>query len=242
MHTTLARRLTALLLIAPLALAACEEAPKPKPPAPPGSMSNQGSAPQGGAATGNGGTAMSGQLPPSHPPITNQAGGQIPDASGWRLSTATDDPTKIEISGLEMPKPATWVWQQPTMQFRALQYSVPGAGDSKDAAELVFNQDIGGGVEGNVNRWKGQFTGPNGAAAEPKVETKKIGDLEITIVELRGAYAGMGMPGPREGTLQLGAIINGAGRNVFIRLNGPEKTVEAERANWQKMIDGITVK
>lgn len=238
MHTTLSRRFTALLLVVPLSVVACEDGPKPKPPAPPTGMSAQPPAPPGDSGAG----AMSGQLPPSHPPIGNPVGNQIPDASGWRVSTATDDPTKIEIAGLEMPKPATWVWQQPTMQFRVLQYSVPGSGDSKDAAELVFNQDIGGGVEGNVNRWKGQFKGPNGAAVEPKVETKKIGDLEITIVELRGAYAGMGMPGPREGTLQLGAMINGAGRNVFVRLNGPEKTVEAERANWDKMISEIKVK
>ncbi|MBL9121117.1 MAG: hypothetical protein JNL80_14500 [Phycisphaerae bacterium] len=220
-----------------VALVACTEAPKPKPPAPPVKAPNAPSNPQPNVPDSG-----SVSLPPSHPPIDVPA---LPasDPAGWKTSTATDDANKIEVAGLEMPKPATWVWQQPTMQFRTLQYSVPAPGDSKDTAELVISQFMGdgGSVQQNVDRWAGQFRDAEGKAATPKREDKSIGGLQVTLVELKGAYMGMGSTGPKENTLQLGAIIVAPGRSIFVRLNGPEKTVEAERANWDKLIEGLKI-
>jgi ribulose 1,5-bisphosphate carboxylase large subunit-like protein len=51
----------------------------------------------------------------------------------------------------------------------------------------------------------------------------------------------MGAPAPRPGYAQLGAIVEAPGRNVFIRLVGPEATVDANRAAFEAMLDGMTV-
>lgn len=217
----------------------CSDGPQPKPPAPPVKAPSAPSSPQPNTPTAPP-IGENATLPPSHPPINVPAAAPS-DPGAWKTSTATDDPAKIEIAGLEMPKPTTWTWQAPTMQFRTLQYSVPAPANSTDAAELIFSQFMGdgGSVQQNIDRWANQFRGADGKAATPKTETKTMGDMQVTLVELKGAYMGMGSTGPKENTLQLGAIIVAPGRSVFIRLNGPEKTVEGERASWDKMIAGI---
>jgi hypothetical protein len=164
--------------------------------------------------------------------------------ANWKLSGADDDANRVEIAGLVLPKPATWTWQQPTMQFRTLQYAVPGAADSTGSAELVFSlfkAGDGGPVEGNITRWSGQFRTAEGAASTPVRSERTVAGLKVTIVENRGGYVPMGAPAPRSGYAQLGAIVEAPGRNVFIRLVGPEATVDANRAAFEAMVDGMTV-
>lgn len=235
-------------LVTLVALGACSESPKPRPPAPPVTAPNAPAAPQSNANAAAPAVAPPGDphaglgIPPANPQGAPPVPAAPANTDSWKTSTATDDATKIEVAGLEMPKPTTWTWQQPTMQFRTLQYAVPAAGDSKDAAELVISLFMGadgGPIEGNITRWANQFRDAEGKAASPKVEEKEIDGMKVTLVELKGAYMAMGAPAPKEGTLQLGAIVRAEGRSVFIRLNGPEKTVEAERANWDKLIAGL---
>lgn len=219
-------------LIAVGAIGACGgESPTPKPPAPPVK-----------APTPPAPNKQDTSAPKADPPSMPQAPAPAGQAQEWKVSSATDDPTKIEVAGLEMPKPTTWVWTQPTMQFRTLQYTVPAAGDSKDAGELIislFTGADGGPIEQNIGRWANQFRDAEGKAATPKREEKEVDGLKIILVELKGAFMAMGSPAPKEGTLQLGAIVRAEGRTIFLRLNGPEKTIEGERANWDKLIAGL---
>jgi hypothetical protein len=163
------------------------------------------------------------------------------DPSKWRTSTSADDATVVEVAGLRAPKPASWVWTKPSMQFRTLQYAVAGEGDSTKAAELiisVFMGDDGGPLDANITRWKGQFR-VGDAAPEAKLSDKQIGPMKVTFVELEGDYMAMGAPAPRKDFSQIGAIAEATGRKVFFRLIGPKETVEANRADFMKMIDGL---
>ena len=49
----------------------------------------------------------------------------------------------------------------------------------------------------------------------------------------------MGAPAPKANTLQLAAIVQAEGRNVFFRLVGPKETVEANRAAFDAMVEGL---
>jgi hypothetical protein len=221
-------------------LVACSEKPTPKPPTPPVASPSAPSAPT--PATPPASTPAPTESTGAASPAAPAAPAAPVDQSKWKNSTATDDPSKIEVAGLEMPKPASWVWTQPTMQFRTLQYTVPGQGGSTEAAELVvslFMGNDGGPIEQNVSRWANQFRDAEGKAATPKREDREINGLKVILVELAGAYMAMGATGPKEGTLQLAAIVRAPERTVFIRLNGPEKTVEAERDNWNKLVEGL---
>jgi hypothetical protein len=159
----------------------------------------------------------------------------------WKTSGPDDDATRIEVAGLVAPKPASWVWQRPSMQFRTLQYSVPQEGTSTNAAELVvsvFLEGDGGPLEGNIARWAGQFRTPEGSAT-PKRSERTVNGLQVILVELAGDYMAMGAPGPKKDFMQLGAIVRAPGRNVFLRLVGPKETVEKERGAWDALIAGL---
>jgi len=169
-----------------------------------------------------------------------------PDAAppAWKLSGPDDDQDRVEIAGLTLPKPPTWLWQAPTMQFRTLQYAVPGAGSSTGSAELIFSLFVagdGGPIESNISRWAGQFRTPENAPAATEREELEVAGLRVTLVEHRGGYVPMGAPAPRPGYAQLGAIIEAPGRNVFIRLVGPEETVDAHRDAFRAMVEGMAV-
>ena len=162
-------------------------------------------------------------------------------AGGYPVSGPDGDQTKIEVGGLTMPKPVTWVWTAPAMQFRALQYAVPALGVNAPAAELVFSVFLagdGGPVDANLDRWSNQFRAGN-AAAESKRSQSTVNGMQVSRVESMGDYMGMGAAAPRPGYMQLGAIVQAPGRTLFMKVVGPQATVESNRAAFEAMIAGI---
>jgi hypothetical protein len=125
--------------------------------------------------------------------------------------------------------------------MRAATYGVPPAKGDPEAAECAvfyFGAGQGGGVEANVQRWAGQFEG--GKAAPQRVET--LHGLKVTRVELEGTYLSGGMSGPKvpkAGFKLLGAIAEGREGNVFFKLTGPAKTVEAARKDFEALLQTL---
>ena len=130
------------------------------------------------------------------------------------------------------------------MRFRTLQYQVPGQGAGSGSAELifsVFDGDDGGPTNMNIQRWVNQFTGAEGTPSEPIRSVFEGNGYTANLVETSGPYQGMGAPAPRVGQRQLGAIVELPGRRIFIRITGPDATVEAARSAFEKMIKEATV-
>lgn len=233
------RRLTsAATLVAVASLAACGEAPAPKPPAPivPAAPSVDA---QAGAGSAKPSIPASAQAPAASTPAAAANAGV--DTSKWRTSTSADDATALEVAGFRAPKPAAWVWTKPSMQFRTLQYAIPGEGDSTLGGELivsVFVAGDGGPIDANIVRWKNQFRAGD-APPEPVLSSKEVGPLKVQFVELAGDFMAMGAPAPKKDFLQIAAIVQAEGRNVFFRLVGPKATIEANREAFMKMIDGL---
>lgn len=210
-------------------LAGCEQSAQPKPPTPIQSPSTAmaQSAPSATSAASAGGSAAA---PPSGV-----------DATTARLSTADSDGSRVEIAGLVLPKPPAWTWQAPTMAFRTLQYAVPADG-SGGAAELVFSifrKGDGGPVDQNIERWKQQFRGADGQAAPMTQREVMVSGIPVILMRFEGAYQGVGAAAPRPGMAQLGAIIQLANANVFVRLVGPAATVSASERAFDGMIEGM---
>ena len=132
--------------------------------------------------------------------------------------------------------PSVWHRAETTSPMRKATYAIPkAAGDSEDA-EMTVSQ-AGGSTEANVKRWEGQFEDRTG---ETKREEKKVGDLKVTVIEIRGKFAGGGMPGappsgPKPGWAMLAAIVETQPPHFF-KLTGPEKTVTGARAEFDKMV------
>lgn len=204
-------------------LAACgggSEGPKPPEPV------RAASTPDGGAAAGEASTEVI-EIP------ERRIGSQ-----DWAPSGPDDDPTIVKIGGLHSRKPASWTWQQPTMQFRRLQYAVPGRGDA-GAAELVFSVFIGtegGPTELNVERWNRQFLDEQGEPTSPVRREELETTMPTLLVEHQGDYLEMGAAAPRTRHRQLAAVIQAPGRRIFVRLVGPDATVDANRGAFLDMI------
>ena len=145
--------------------------------------------------------------------------------------------------GVSWTNPATWK-SDAARPMRAATYLVPAAKGDTEGGEcgvFYFGQGQGGGVEQNIQRWVGQFEG----GKAPIQKKEKLGGFEVTTVEVDGTFASsmggpMGAKTPKAGYKLLGAIVEAPGGNVFFKLTGPAKTVEAARADFIKMLKGVT--
>ena len=216
-------RRTLLFIVAALACAACsknpgaEVGPSTSRPAPP-----PGQPPMGGPM---------GQLPPDHPPMGAGSG------MGMGMGAPAADP------GITWTAPASWQKAQNPSAMRLATYKIPrAAGDAEDG-DLSIMQ-AGGSLEMNIERWAKQFSPPADAS---KRKEKQVGGVKVTIVEMTGAFTagGMGMGGPNAGTkpgFAMLAAIAETQMPTFFKLTGPEKTVMAAKADFEKMVDSLKTK
>lgn len=172
-------------------------------------------------------TATSTALPPGHPPVDPNAAPTTPIAPGMNVAPAE--------SSLSWKVPAKWQTLPNPSTMRLATYRVG------PDAEMAVSQ-AGGAVDANVQRWIDQF-GPD-AKKNAKVTTKKVAGLDVTIVEVEGAFGG-GM-GPGQGAKDnwalLGAIVATPGMPHFFKLTGPAKTVKAARPELDELIGSLSLK
>ncbi len=143
---------------------------------------------------------------------------------------------------LLLKAPADWTRKQPTVRIIDHEFSVPKAeGDEADGRVTVMG--AGGGVKANVDRWKSQFT----KLTKQNEETKKIGDIEVHIIDLTGTYKDQRGPfAPaevRESQRMLGAIlVSEKLGSYFVKFTGAEKTVAAQEKAFKAMVEGLEKK
>lgn len=155
------------------------------------------------------------------------------------LTTFAADDT-FKAGSFTFQKPASFKLKSNSVTgMRAAELEYAGAGGSADAIFYFFGQGQGGGTQANVDRWLNAFEEPKDKR-QSKVESKTIGSTKVTFVESEGTYKS-GMPGgpttPKPRTKLLGAIVESANGNVFVRMTGPVATVKAADADFRKMIE-----
>lgn len=145
--------------------------------------------------------------------------------------------------GISWTAPAAWKADAPR-PMRAATYLAPAAKGDSEGAEcgvFYFGEGQGGGVDANIDRWVGQFEG----GKAPVRKKERLGGFEVTLVEVEGTFASsmggpMGPKTPKVGFKLLGAIVEGPKGNVFFKLTGPARTVEASRARFLEMLKSAT--
>ena len=230
------------------ALVSCaDDAPKPKLPAafPVQTTSNAGAISTPTAAATNAISSANSNVTSSA--NSNAIASTMPAAVASvdpLTSSPTSNPSLIELPAITLPKPAAWTWVKPSMQFRTLQYQVCNSGPGKVApcADLivsVFKMGDGGSVDANIGRWKNQFQNTDGSPAQPTRSQRVVAGASVTRVDLKGAWKGMGMGEAQNNSEQLAAAIELPQETIYIRMVGPESTVEAARKNFEAMVDGL---
>jgi len=146
-------------------------------------------------------------------------------------------------AGVRWTAPAGWT-NEGARPMRAATYLIgPSSGDkaSAECAVYFFGAGQGGSVEANVDRWKGQFKGPDGKPATAKLGKRTVHGLTVTTIDASGEYSGMGGPiatasrGVADYRL-MGAIVEGPGGNVFVKFTGPAKTIAANQQKFEQLL------
>jgi gluconolactonase len=140
---------------------------------------------------------------------------------------------EIKAGDLKIAVPESWKKRQPKSEMRVAEFEVPPAEGDKETGEFVvfYFQGQGGGLKDNITRWVGQIE-PKGR--EVKLRSGKCELGEYTLVDIRGTYnKSVGPPVLRktqklEGWRVINVFLDCQGGPYFFKIDGPEKTVEAE--------------
>ncbi len=171
----------------------------------------------------------------------------VQPAVGQEKTEKKDAPVKVEMLELAkgkvvMAKPEKWKAVPPKSQMIDNEFRV--AGEGENFARITIMQ-ASGGVQGNIDRWIGQFDGVK--KEDAKVEKKEVDQTKVHIVEITGTFKeSMGPGGPgaatkkQENYKMLGAILElKDGALIFIKATGPNDIVTGMREGFVKMLDGL---
>lgn len=166
-------------------------------------------------------TATTAELPPSHPPIEGMGMGAAP----------TSGPINTE------GKPAWDVpagWKEVAGgQFLIAKFQIAGAGDAQAAVNVSMSPGEGGGLVGNVNRWRQQV----GLDPLPEAEVAKlvtaidVGGGKASLVDFAGTDARTGQK-----TRLVGAVIPRGAQTWFYKLMGNEQIVDREKQAFTQFV------
>jgi len=132
--------------------------------------------------------------------------------------------------------PDGWTELAPT-QLRAANFVV----DAESNAEcyLTVLPGMGGGLVDNVNRWRNQIgLAPQSTSEIEALPKRPLFGNPATIVELEGAYKGMG-DNAVPGSALLGAILAMPEGMLFVKMTGPADVVSANRAAFDSFCDSL---
>jgi hypothetical protein len=161
---------------------------------------------------------QSSALPADHPPTGNQPA----DGSPTAASDISDRPQ------WEIPKG----WQEiPGGQFLVAKFTV--SGDQSTAVNVSTSAGDGGGLAGNVNRWRKQIGLPDFSQGDLQ---KSVAELEtaqgkVSLVDMSGTDVRTGQP-----TRTVGAMLRVGDQAWFYKLMGPADKVEREKQAFIQFI------
>ena len=158
-----------------------------------------------------------------------------PRSSAPQTSSSSAPSSKLVAGDVSYKVPESWTVEKPTSEMRLAQYKLPkAAGDGEDALLVVFyfGPGQGGTTQANIDRWVNQVKQPDGSSSKDKAstETLTVNGLQVTTVDVKGTYSG-GMsqdsvPKDSNSIYRLrGAVIETPKGSYFVKLTGPEKTV-----------------
>ena len=170
-------------------------------------------------------------LPPSHPPIEASS---LP--AGHPDVSATPPTATATREG--QPK-----WQAPKSwkevdggQFLAAKFLITGKDNTQAAVNVSTSVGDGGGLAGNVNRWRGQL-GLTPLSAEEltkAVKPVKTSAGEASFVEMAGTDARTGQP-----ARLVGAMVLIGGQTWFYKLMGDANIVASQQDAFTKFVQTV---
>jgi hypothetical protein len=168
-------------------------------------------------------------------------------------AAATERPSPGEAPAqagrpLTFSPPDAWVASEPSSSMRVAQYQLPGAEGAGDAELVVyyFGQGSGGSVEANVERWAGQFEQPDGSDSMDRLarSERRVLGMPVHEVALSGTFVAETTPGSgvrvnHPDWRLLAAIVESDHGAYYLKLTGPQATVDAHQAAFRTFVSEI---
>lgn len=158
---------------------------------------------------------------------------------------AEDDTISMAEGKIVAHKPEDWKSVKP--KFNMIQHEFVAPKDGENQARITISQ-AGGSIDQNIDRWVLQFDGFK--KEDAKIEEKEVGKIKVHTVDMAGTFlqkaGGPFSQGPTEKLENyrlLGVIIEtkDSGK-IFIKMTGPNDTVEKLKDGMTKLVDSIEEK
>jgi len=153
-------------------------------------------------------------------------------------------PGYTQIGTIQANIPQSWSRETPSSNMRIAQFRLPKVnGGSEDGSIAVF-AGIGGGIEGNINRWLGQFKRPDGKPMSQfaTISRETVGHFNVTFVSAEGTLLASSMGGPggeKTGYYLLAAIVETHSDPYFFKGTGPLLTMKGHEESFMAFIRSI---
>jgi hypothetical protein len=165
------------------------------------------------------------ELSPSHPPIGDMGMG-APTAAASPISSEGKPNWQVPAG-----------WQEVSGgQFLVAKFNITGAEGATATVNVSSSSGEGGGLAGNINRWRGQLgLGPlSDDDVNKLVTTIDVQGGRASFVELSGTDARTGQP-----TRLVGVIVPQSGQTWFYKLMGNAKVVESQKDAFTKFVQTV---
>jgi hypothetical protein len=152
-----------------------------------------------------------------------QRRGAAAEPSGAAAGATTD----VRVKPLTLTAPTTWKRTKPRSSLVEAEFALPRVDPDTADGRLTVSV-VGGSIQENVDRWKGQFAG---TIESPKQEETEVGDLKTTLVDFTGTFGEQAaMSGPvvkRPDYRMIAAIVPIGDQLYVIKAIGPKQTMAA---------------
>lgn len=151
-------------------------------------------------------------------------------------------PVSLSQGKYTMSGPKGWTKKTPRINLIEAEFAIPKVeGDNNDGRLTVMAS--GGGVQANVDRWKGQFS----KTEKSSVTKMKVGEFEVHMVDITGTFKDQRGPfAPatmKKDYRMMGAIIvMEDGPDYFAKFYGPQKTVAKNAKEFEAFVKSFKKK
>ncbi len=165
-------------------------------------------------------------------------------SAGGAASARAQTPAALDLLGYHTTVPASWTPRTPSSSSRLAEFTLPR--DAKGDAEVVvyfFGKGMGGNVDANLARWRGQFSTPDGSPVFEKVTRDSTGKFPLTFAEFRGTYQrGVGMGSAdsvRTGQTLIASIVETPNGVLFVQMFGSSGRVEEGKESLIRFVKEV---
>jgi hypothetical protein len=194
-------------------------------------------------------TGADGSLPPGHPPLDEQAGGDAPSMGNMAAHGGMPQRPGAPVA---FEAPASWTQQPvPPQGMRAAEFQLPAPSEDLEPGEMAvfyFGPAAGGNLDSNIMRWRSQFQTADGQPLPDEAvatERKEVNGVQVITVDIKGTYQPTGMmfggpaPDPKPNQRMLGALVpTDQGLAVF-KAVGPQETMTAHEGAFEEFVQSL---